>query len=60
MTNDRVYRKAIPEEQAWDEVRRNSGSQFDPAIVEIYEGLAAADASAAADGRAVTAAIAPA
>jgi putative two-component system response regulator len=60
MTNDRVYRKAIPEEQAWDEVRRNSGSQFDPAIVEIYEGLAAADASAAADDRAVTPAIAPA
>ena len=42
------------------EIRRNSGSQFDPAIVEIYEGLAAADAATAADGRAVTPAIATA
>jgi putative nucleotidyltransferase with HDIG domain len=60
MTNDRVYRKAISEEQAWDEIRRNSGSQFDPAIVEIYERLAAADASTAADGRPVTPVIASA
>jgi len=44
MTNDRVYRKAIPEDQAWEEIRRNSGSQFDPAIVELYELIADADA----------------
>jgi putative two-component system response regulator len=44
MTNDRVYRKAIGEEQAWEEIRRNAGSQFDPAIVELYELIAAADA----------------
>lgn len=43
MTNDRVYRKAIPVEQAWDEVRRNSGSQFDPAIVELFEVAVALD-----------------
>ncbi len=45
MTNDRVYRSAIPEDQAWDEIRRNSGSQFDPAIVELYELIADADAA---------------
>jgi putative two-component system response regulator len=48
MTNDRVYRKAIPAEQAWEEIRRNSGTQFDPAILEVYEMLTAADAGAAA------------
>ncbi len=44
MTNDRVYRKAIGEEQAWEEIHRNAGSQFDPAIVELYAIIAAADA----------------
>ena len=44
MTNDRVYRKAIAEDQAWDEIRLNAGTQFDPAIVEIFETLVAADA----------------
>ena len=44
MTNDRVYRKAIPADQAWEEIRRNAGSQFDPAMVEIYETLTAPDA----------------
>jgi putative two-component system response regulator len=36
MTNDRPYRKAITLEPAWEEIVRNSGSQFDPAIVEIF------------------------
>jgi response regulator RpfG family c-di-GMP phosphodiesterase len=44
MTNNRVYRKAISEEQAWEEIHRNSGSQFDPAIVELYDVIAGADA----------------
>jgi len=48
MTNDRVYRKSIPEEQAWEEIRRNSGTQFDPAILEVYEALAEADHASAA------------
>ena len=44
MTNDRVYRQAISAEQAWEEIHRNSGSQFDPAIVELYDVINAADA----------------
>ncbi len=44
MTNDRVYRKAVPPDQAWDRVRANAGTQFDPALVEIYLTLAEADA----------------
>ncbi len=36
MTNDRVYRKALSREQAIEELIRNSGTQFDPAIIEIF------------------------
>ena len=36
MTNDRVYRKALPENEAVAEIVKNSGSQFDPAITEIF------------------------
>ncbi|MDX6616741.1 MAG: hypothetical protein QOD60_1832 [Solirubrobacterales bacterium] len=34
MTADRVYRRAIGEEAARDELRRCSGTQFDPGVVE--------------------------
>ena len=30
MTSDRPYRKAMPEDVALDELRRNAGAQFDP------------------------------
>jgi putative two-component system response regulator len=38
-TMDRPYRKAIPLDEAWSEVVRNSGTQFDPAIVELFTSL---------------------
>ena len=34
MTSDRSYRKALPVGEALAELRRNSGTQFDPAVVE--------------------------
>ena len=39
MTNDRVYRSAMTKEEAIEEIRRNSGSQFDPDISQIFLGL---------------------
>jgi hypothetical protein len=44
MTSDRPYRRALPWEAARDEIVRNSGTQFDPQVVEAflqaYEGWA--------------------
>lgn len=34
MTSDRTYRKALPLEVVCDEIRRHSGTQFDPMLVE--------------------------
>lgn len=36
MTNDRVYRKAISNEQAKTEIMDNAGVQFDPQIAKIF------------------------
>jgi len=36
MTQDRVYRTAIGKEAALEEIRLNTGSMFDPAVVEIF------------------------
>ncbi|HEY8908676.1 MAG TPA: HD domain-containing phosphohydrolase [Desulfosporosinus sp.] len=36
MTSDRPYRKALSEEQALIEIRKNSGTQFDPQITQIF------------------------
>jgi putative nucleotidyltransferase with HDIG domain len=41
MTSDRHYRKALPLDVTVDELRRHSGTQFDPAVVEIVEDMAA-------------------
>ncbi len=36
MTTDRPYRKALPVETALEEIKKNSGTQFDPNVVEAF------------------------
>ena len=36
MTNDRVYRSAMTKKEALEEIRRNSGTQFDPELSRIF------------------------
>lgn len=36
MTSDRSYRKGMTVEEALEEVKRSSGTQFDPAVVEAF------------------------
>jgi HD-GYP domain-containing protein (c-di-GMP phosphodiesterase class II) len=36
MTSDRPYRPSIPVEEAREEIKRCSGTQFDPAIVKAF------------------------
>jgi len=36
MTSERPYRKAMSEEEACIEIRKNSGTQFDPKIARIF------------------------
>ena len=39
MTNDRPYRRAVSTEQAIGELRAQTGTQFDPAVVEAFAAL---------------------
>jgi HD-GYP domain-containing protein (c-di-GMP phosphodiesterase class II) len=39
MMSDRPYRSAMSEEEAVEELRRCSGSQFDPKVVEEFVGI---------------------
>jgi HD-GYP domain-containing protein (c-di-GMP phosphodiesterase class II) len=36
MTNDRVYRKALTKEEAIQEIKNNTGTQFDPDIAQLF------------------------
>ena len=36
MTQDRAYRKAMPEEKAAREIKENAGTQFDPKIAKLF------------------------
>jgi HD-GYP domain-containing protein (c-di-GMP phosphodiesterase class II) len=36
MTSNRTYRKALPLEVALTEIRRCSGTQFDPSLTEAF------------------------
>jgi HD-GYP domain-containing protein (c-di-GMP phosphodiesterase class II) len=36
MTNNRVYRKKLSQEEALEELKKNAGTQFDPQIVDYF------------------------
>jgi len=36
MTNVRSYRVAMTKEEAIEEIRRNSGTQFDPEVTRVF------------------------
>ena len=36
ITSDRPYRKAMPHQYALEEIRRNTGTQFDLQVVEAF------------------------
>src|SRR4029078_9929533 len=56
MTNDRPYRRAVSLDEAWSEILRHSGTQFDPAVVEGFGSLIGSEIWTAADAHACTSA----
>jgi HD-GYP domain-containing protein (c-di-GMP phosphodiesterase class II) len=51
MTTDRPYRKAMPVEEAVAELRKNSGTQFEPRVVDALIAVVETDRARADDGR---------
>jgi putative nucleotidyltransferase with HDIG domain len=51
MTTDRPYRKAMPREEAIAELRSNSGTQFEPRVVDALIAVVEGDLAGADDGR---------
>jgi len=41
MTHERSYRKALSREEALADIERGAGTQFDPAVVEVFLAWAA-------------------
>jgi HD-GYP domain-containing protein (c-di-GMP phosphodiesterase class II) len=39
MISDRPYRKALAVSHARDEIKRCAGTQFDPAVVDVFLGM---------------------
>jgi hypothetical protein len=39
MSSNRTYRDALPHEQVMAEIRRNAGTQFDPALADLFDAL---------------------
>lgn len=54
MTTDRTYRAAMPESEAREELRRGSGTQFDPAVIEALLAELEAGSSSREERAAVT------
>jgi len=44
LTHDRPYRGAVPVQRTLEMIRESSGSHFDPAVVEAFEAIVAAEA----------------
>ena len=36
MTSNRAYRPALSKREATEELKKNSGTQFDPAVVDVF------------------------
>ena len=51
MTTDRPYRKALPVDEAVEELRTNSGTQFEPRVVEALVAVVEADRARPDDAR---------
>jgi CHASE2 domain-containing sensor protein len=49
LISNRIYRQAIPHDKAVEFIKNASGTQFDPAVVEAFERVAAAMKGAAAE-----------